>query len=181
MSRIHTHHPCPGCIPTIQSPGLHPGLVCVDPLGHMECCGAHPYPSFHPQGCTLGWYALTLWVKLERCRAPITHRPPELRNRHANPHECLRCEVSRSAWAVAKRTPGIHDTLNKYAGQIATNGQITHAVTHKCWWLRKQASGGPFWGFWRLRRAGIRSLEGVGCVDLSTLTRGFVRTISPAR
>ena len=35
---------------------------------------AHPYPptpvphacpSFHSQGCTLGWYALTLWVKRE--------------------------------------------------------------------------------------------------------------------
>jgi hypothetical protein len=42
-------------MPIIQSPGLHPGLVCVDPLGQIE-------PS-HPQGCTLGWYALTLWVK----------------------------------------------------------------------------------------------------------------------
>ena len=77
VSPIHTHHPCHECIPTILSPGLHPGLVCVDPLGRME-----------------------------RCRAPITYRPPELRNRPANPHECLRCEVSRSAWAVAKRTLG---------------------------------------------------------------------------
>ena len=84
--------------------------------------------------------------------------PPELRNHPANPHECLRCEASRSGWEAAKRTPGIHYTLNRYAGQIASNGQITHTVTHKCWWLRKQASGGPFWGFWRLRRVRIRSL-----------------------
>ena len=39
-ARLHTHHPCPGCIPTILSPGLHPGLICVAPLGHMEP-GAH--------------------------------------------------------------------------------------------------------------------------------------------
>jgi hypothetical protein len=50
--RIHTHQPCPGCIPTIPSLGLHPGLVCVDPLGQTG-------PSIS-QGCTLGWYALTL-------------------------------------------------------------------------------------------------------------------------
>ena len=41
-------------------------------------------------------------------------------------------------------TPGIHYTINRYAGQIASKCQITHTVTHKCWWLRKQASGGPF-------------------------------------
>jgi hypothetical protein len=40
MTRVHTHQPCPGSIPTIQSPGLHPGLVCVAPLGQMEP-GAH--------------------------------------------------------------------------------------------------------------------------------------------
>ena len=34
-------------------PWLHPGLVCVDPLGQTE-------PD--SQGCTLGWYAVTLWV-----------------------------------------------------------------------------------------------------------------------
>jgi hypothetical protein len=107
--------------------------------------------------------------------------PPDLRNRPANPHECLRCEASRSAWAVAKRTPGIHYTRSIYAGQIATNGQITHTVTHKCWWLRKQASGGPIWGFWRRRGVAIRSLNGVGSADLRTLPRGFARTISPAR
>jgi len=170
--RIHTNHPCPGSIPSIRvpdayppsvsrihtsipSPGLHPGLVCVDPLGQRECC-----------------------------RSRITHLPPELRNRPENPenpHECLRCEASRSAWAVAKRTPGIHYTLNRYAGQSAANGQITHTVTHKCWWLHKQASGGPFWGFWRLRRVGIRNLGDVGYPSSSTLPRGFVRTISPAR
>ena len=38
VSRICTLHPCPGCIPNVPSPGLHPGLVCVDPLGQRECC-----------------------------------------------------------------------------------------------------------------------------------------------
>lgn len=36
--RIHLHHPCLGCIRTLQSPGLHPWLVCVDPLGQLERC-----------------------------------------------------------------------------------------------------------------------------------------------
>jgi len=95
------HHPCPGCIPTVPSPGLHPGLVCVDPLGQMECGRAHPYapsvsrmhphrpcpgcittvrvpdayPPSHPQGYTLAWYALTLWVKWTAAERIHPHRP----------------------------------------------------------------------------------------------------------
>ncbi len=40
-ARLHIHLPCPGCIPTIRVPDA--------------------YPPSHPQGCTPGWYALTLW------------------------------------------------------------------------------------------------------------------------
>jgi hypothetical protein len=43
VSRIHTHRPCPGCMPTV----------------HVT----NAYPPSHPQGCTLGWYALPLWGK----------------------------------------------------------------------------------------------------------------------
>ena len=107
--------------------------------------------------------------------------PPDLRNRPANPHECLRCEASRSAWAVAKRTPGIHYTLNSYAGQIASNGQITHTVTHIFAGPHRRPSGSMILAGWRLRRVEIRSLNGVGSADLRTLPRGFARTISPAR
>ncbi len=64
VSRMHTHHPCPGCKPTIPFPGLHPDRVCVDPLGQMEpgapaerihthhpCPGripTVPFPGLHP-------------------------------------------------------------------------------------------------------------------------------------
>ena len=40
VPRMHTHHPCPRCMPTTLSPWLHPGLVCVAPLGQMES-GTH--------------------------------------------------------------------------------------------------------------------------------------------
>ena len=52
--RIHTNHPCPGRIltvhvtdacPSSNPPGLHPGLVCVDPLGQME---PGVLPGLHP-------------------------------------------------------------------------------------------------------------------------------------
>ena len=69
MSRIHTHHPCPRCIPTIPVPGAYPPSV-FRMHTHHPCPGCIPTvrvsdssPPSHPQGNALGWYALTLWGK----------------------------------------------------------------------------------------------------------------------
>lgn len=97
------------------------------------------------------------------------------------PHECLRCAASLLAQTDAKRTPGIHYTVNIHAGQIASNSQITHAVTHIVAGPHRRPSGSMILAGWRLRRVEIRSLNGVGSADLRTLPRGFARTISPAR
>ena len=69
VSRMHTHRSRPGCMPTVRVPDAYPPSV-----SRMHtprpCPGCIPavrvpdaYPPSTPQGCTLGWYALPLWVK----------------------------------------------------------------------------------------------------------------------
>ena len=173
-NRLPTHQPdrptprqCSGC-------GVYVGNRPTQPKTAVY------YPHDYPQKCVA--------VGGQRWTRRAVYGRPKPAHLRIRAHDARRWRSSvdaggrgRKAFVRYPSTPGIHYTINSYAGQIATYGQITHTVTHKCWWLRKQASGGPFWGFWRLRRAGIRSLEGVGSAASSTLTRGFARAVGPAR
>ena len=130
--RIHAHHPCPGCIPTVRvpvpyppshpqgctptsnPPGLHPGLICGAPSErihpHHPCPGPIPtihvpdaYPPSHPQGCTLGWYAALLQsASMPTTRVPDSPPPSVFR---IHPHH----PIPRVApWADMRRSFRAH-------------------------------------------------------------------------
>ena len=87
VSRMHAHRPCPGCMPTVRVPDACPSSV-SRMHAHRPCPGCIPTvrvpdacPPSHPQGCTLGWYALPLWGKWNAagCQSPTCRPRPSRR------------------------------------------------------------------------------------------------------
>jgi hypothetical protein len=76
FERFHTHDPIPRVAPweSCDAPPPHPNTAHL----HTPTRHAPPHPRPHSQGCTLGWYALTLWVKPNP--VPLAAQPrPRLR------------------------------------------------------------------------------------------------------
>ena len=93
-------HPAAATPERPRFPGLHPGLVCRDPLGHTEP---------HSQGCTLGCYAVTLWVT--RNAAPMSAQPRRrLEGDRGMARSFTRSSPSGATCVNPGQRPGIHAT-----------------------------------------------------------------------
>ena len=85
-------------------------------------CVPHAYPPSNPQGCTLGWYALTLWVKWNAADRASPTCPPR-------PSRSSACSETRSLRSPA--LPGYAPHRSALHGARASLGLSVGAALPK--------------------------------------------------